>query len=212
MSQAATQDRVRKQSWAAPGGAHDWVVRAMKLALPALIGVLIAFLAFAPLSKQREISFILDKNKVDRAPERMRLEAAQYRGEDNEGRPFQLNAAAAVQPTAREPFVNIRGMAGELALTDGPARLSAGQARYNMDEETVAVIGPILFAAADGYRIASRDVAVDLNSQVMSGTDGVEGQLPLGRFSADAMRADLADRRVVLTGRARLHIEQGAIR
>ena len=42
--------------------------------------MLIAFLALAPLDKEGDVSFILDKNKVERAAERMRVEAARYTG------------------------------------------------------------------------------------------------------------------------------------
>src|SRR3546814_7719415 len=56
MSELADRERLRKQHWAAPGGSHDNVVRLLKLALPVLIGVLMAYLALAPLSKNQEIS------------------------------------------------------------------------------------------------------------------------------------------------------------
>ena len=72
MSELAERERVRKQGWAAPGGTHDVLVRFLKVALPAAIGVLLAYLALAPLSKTQEISFILDKNKVEVAKERIR--------------------------------------------------------------------------------------------------------------------------------------------
>lgn len=212
MSDAAARSRVRKQSWAAPGGAHDAVVRLLKIVLPVLVGILIAWLALAPLAKKREISFILDKNKVDVAKERMRAEAAQYRGEDDEGRPFIVRARSAIQPTSREPLVDINGMSAELLMRSGPARLAANTARYNIENEVADVIGPVRFRDAQGYELLTRDVAVDLNRRTMSGDKGVNGQMPLGRFSADQVRADLAEQRVLLTGRARLHIVQGGVR
>ena len=212
MSELADSGRVQKRSWAAPGGVHDYIVRFLKLLLPALIGVLMAYLALSPLTKSREISFILDKSKVEVAKERMRVQSAQYRGQDNLGRAFILNADSAVQVTSSDPIVDIAGMAAEIRLTDGPASLKADKARYDMDAETVHVIGPILFAAADGYRLQTRDVAVDLNSRTMASNGRVDGLMPLGSFSADRISANLPDRRVVLTGRARLHIVQGGLR
>ena len=92
MSELADSGRLQKRSWAAPGGAHDFFVRFLKLVLPALIGVLMAYLALSPLTKSREISFILDKSKVEVAKERMRVQSAQYRGQDNLGRAFILTA------------------------------------------------------------------------------------------------------------------------
>jgi lipopolysaccharide export system protein LptC len=76
----------------------------------------------------------------------------------------------------------------------------------------VQVIGPILLSAADGYRMVTHDVAVDLRGRRLASQGRVEGQMPLGRFSGGRLEADLGNRTVVLTGRPRLHIVQGAIR
>ncbi|MFC7498817.1 LPS export ABC transporter periplasmic protein LptC [Enterovirga sp. GCM10030262] len=212
MSELAERERVRKQGWAAPGGAHDRVVRLLKLALPVLIGVLMAYLALAPLSSGREISFILDKNKVALAKERMRVQTALYRGQDDRGRPFTIEARSAVQATSRDPIVDVLGMSARIGLESGPATISADKGRYNLETETVNVIGPILLTAADGYRLETSDVAVDLNSRTIVSDDRVEGRMPLGRFSANRLVADISDRTVTLSGNARLHIVQGGIR
>ena len=50
--------------------------------------MLIAVLALAPLDKKGDVSFILDKKKVENAPERMRVEAARYTGTDDKGQQF----------------------------------------------------------------------------------------------------------------------------
>ena len=212
MSEAAIRDRVRKQGWAAPGGAHDILMRFLKVALPSSIGVLLAYLAMAPLNKSHDISFILDKNKVDFAKERMRVETARYRGQDNLGRPFSIDASSAVQATSQDPIVDILGMSAEIGLESGPATLRADKGRYDIDAQKMEVIGPVLFTAADGYRLHTSDVSVDLNTQALESRGAVQGQMPLGRFSANRMEANLPQKRVVLTGRARLHINQGAIR
>jgi lipopolysaccharide export system protein LptC len=81
-----------------------------------------------------------------------------------------------------------------------------------MDTQKVDVLGPILFTASDGYRLETRDVAVDLNRQQLNSTAGVQGRIPIGTFSARKMEVDLQERRVVLTGRVRLHMVQGALR
>ncbi len=212
MSEAAVRERLKKQGWAAPGSVHDALMRFLKLALPALIGMLLAYLALAPLRKGPEISFILDNTKVDFAQERMRVQAARYRGQDDKGRPFTIDAASAVQATSRDPIVDIMTMSAGIQLDRGPATLRADRARYNMEDEKLNVIGPILLTAADGYKLQTSDVFVDLNQRRMQSRGAVQGQMPLGRFSADRMTADLPTRDVVLDGRARLHIVQGGLR
>ena len=150
MSEAALKERVRKQGWAAPGGMHDFLVRLLKIVLPTAIGVLLAYLALAPLQKGRDISFILDKNKVDVAKERMRVEAARYRGQDNKGRPFTIDASSAVQPNSTDKIVDILGMSAEIGLDSGPATLRARKGRYDMEAQKVDIIGPMQLTAADG--------------------------------------------------------------
>ena len=212
MSELAERERLFKRGWAAPGGAHDHLIRFMKIALPAAIGVVLAFLAFAPLEEKQEVSFVLDKAKVEHAEERMRVEAAQYRGQDSRGRPFVLNARSALQQSSAVPIVDVRDMTAQILLDEGPAQLRALRARYDMETDKVAVAGPIVFTAADGYRLSTRDVNVDLRARTLASRGRVEGRMPLGHFSADRLEVDLPELRAVLSGRARLHIVQGGVR
>jgi lipopolysaccharide export system protein LptC len=142
----------------------------------------------------------------------MRVQSAQYRGQDDLGRLFTIDAASAVQANSQDPIVDITGMAARILLESGPASIRAEKGRYDMEAEKVDVIGPILFTAADGYRLQTRDVGVDLNTRSLASRGRVEGRMPLGRFSADRLNADLPQKQVVLTGNARLRIEQGALR
>jgi lipopolysaccharide export system protein LptC len=212
MSEQADRERGQKRGWAAPGGSHDKLVRLLKLALPALIGVVLAFLFFAPLEDKQEVSFLLNKNEVDTAEERLKVSAAQYRGQDDAGRPFLLSAQSALQANSQTQVVEIGGLAARILLDSGPAGFSANRARYNMTNDHVDVLGPILFTAADGYRMTTRDVTVNMRARTLASRGPVEGQMPLGRFSADQLQVNLPDRKVVLQGRARLHIVQGGVR
>jgi lipopolysaccharide export system protein LptC len=206
------RDRVAKRGWAAPGGAHDWLVRLFKIGLPAGVGVLLAYLLISPLSDNKEVSFLLDKKKVDVAHERVKTQTAQYRGVDNQGRPFLVDAQKAVQATSSVPIVDIAGMSAQIQLKDGPATISADQAKYHMDQQKADVIGPVVVNGANGYRLETRDVNLDLNNHKLAGSNGVQGKMPLGRFTAGTLAADLPNRQVTLGGRAHLHIDQGGLR
>src|SRR3546814_3729029 len=105
MSEIARRQKTARQVWAAPGGSHDRVIQVLRVVLPIAIGVLAAFLVMAPLYMRGDVSFILDKNKVDVARQRMKLQSAVYRGEDSKGRPFVLAAGSAVQRSSAEPIV-----------------------------------------------------------------------------------------------------------
>ena len=212
MSEAATRERAFKQHWAVPGSRHDRLIKLAKIGLPSAVGVLVAFLALAPLDREGDVSFILDKNKVDNAPERMRVEEARYTGEDNKGQPFQIVAQRALQQTSDVPVVDIWGMMARLGLSQGPLSIAANKARYDLDQQKVMVQGPVRVSGPDGYQLATRDVLVDLKSRNLSSNGGVSGRMELGEFQAGRLRADLGERTVVLDGGARLKIVQGAVR
>ena len=212
MSEAADRSRDLRQRWAVPGSSHDRAIRLLRIALPMGIGALFAFMTIAPLTIVGEMSFLLDKNRVEVAKERLRVTEALYRGEDSRGRSFALRAGSAVQATSSEPVVRLSDLSASLSMADGPALLRADRARYNMDEEKVAVDGPVTYQSADGYRLVTRDVNIDLTTRRLASQGPVEGRMPLGTFSAARLSADLPDRVVRLEGRARLHIVQGAAR
>ena len=210
MSEAASRERASRQTWAVPGSRHDRLIRVAKVALPSGVGILLAFMALAPLDKRGDISFILDKNKVENAPERMRLESARYIGEDGRGQKFSITAQQAVQRTSSVPIVDLRGMLARLGLAQGPVTIAANQGRYNIDQQNVAVDGAVRVVGPEGYRLETRDVNVDLKKQQVVSTGPVRGEMKLGQFTAGRLRADLNERKVVLDGGARLKIVQGA--
>jgi lipopolysaccharide export system protein LptC len=202
----------RRFGWARPGSAHDRSVRWAMVILPSGIGALAAVLIVAPLLTRSEISFVLAKDKVEQAPERMRVAEARYRGEDDKGRPFSIAAGSAVQQSSAVPVVAMTNLAGQMTLDDGIAQLKAPTARYDLDREHVDVNGPLSFASADGYRLETSNVGVDMKSRSMVSSSPVTGQTRLGTFTAQRMRANLDARTVTLDGQARLHIVQGGMK
>ena len=211
-TQEAKERRGERRLWAEPGGSHDRLVAVLARVLPMGVGVLAALMVITPLSPRGEISFLLDRNKVAVIEDRLRVDNALYRGADNQGRPFSLTAGEAVQRSSAEGIVRMNDLVARLLLEEGPARLSAQAGLYDIDEDTVAVTGPMRMIAADGYRMMARDVSVDLETKQLVGAGGVEGAIPAGTFSADRLTADLSARTVTLTGNARLRMEPGKLR
>jgi lipopolysaccharide export system protein LptC len=212
MAETAAKQRVSKQRWAEPGSTHDWLVRWTKVILPSAVGVLIAVLTLAPLDRKGDVSFILDKKKVENAPERMRVELARYSGTDDKGQQFVMTANRAIQRSSDVPVVDINGMFARLALQQGPVLIGANQGLYNLDSHQVAIDGPVKVAGPNGYRLNTRDVTVDLKQRQLQSAGPVAGEMRLGQFQAGQLHANLDDKTVVLDHGARLKIVQGAVR
>jgi lipopolysaccharide export system protein LptC len=209
MTAKADRIRNRRRAFAAPGSSLDRTVRWLAIGLPALVGVVVALMVVTPLGPRGEVSFLLNRNKVATAPNRLFVNNAVYRGEDQKGRPFSLTAGEAVQHTASEPVVQLRDLVGSILLDDGPARITAPAGRYNYNTEQVTVPGDVSFVAADGYRMNTSGVSIDLDKKEMVGSGGVAGAVPAGTFSADSIQADLDKRTVSLQGHARLRMVPG---
>ncbi len=165
------------------------------------IGALLAVLEFDTLANATgDISFVLAKDSVDMAKERMRVIAATYRGQDSEGRPFVLTAGSAIQASSREPVVDIKDIAARIEMAEGPASVVAKQALYDMEKEVISVSGPVTFQTADGYRLDMNNVSIGLKTRQVTGNGGFAGQLPQGSVSGGGVQANLATRQVAIGG------------
>lgn len=212
MTVEADQIRDRRRAFAAPGGFHDRLIGFLAKVLPAAIGVVAAVMILSPLSPRGEISFLLDRNRVAITNERIRVDAAEYRGKDNSDRNFVVTAGSAAQISSRSPVVDMKDLIARITLSDGPAQIRAPEGSYNYRAEQLSINGPVNFEAADGYRMLTRNVEIDLNTRRVVGSGGVEGTVPTGTFRANSIVADLNERTVKLEGNARLRMTPGKLR
>src|SRR5258706_580475 len=76
-------------------------------------------------------------------------------------------------------------------------------------DKLVRILAVAVSAAADGYRMTTENVDVDVRAKSMVSRGRVEGRVPAGTFSADRIVANLDERRVLLDGHARLRMAPG---
>ena len=206
------QTRVEKARWAQPGSGHDRFVRLLKFGLPAVVICLVLLLAIAPFGQKSEVSFLLDKNKADKAQERMLVEQARYSGTDDKGQPFEIAANQAVQQSSAVRVVDINGMNARVGLDQGPVSISAATGRYDLDAQKVAVPGGVKVRDANGYHLDTSGVNIDMKAKQLDSSGPVNGTMRLGQFSGGHLSADLGNRTVTISGGARLKIVQGAVK
>src|SRR3569623_2538396 len=96
---------------------------------------------------------------VEGAKDRLKVQAASYRGQDNKGQPCVLTAQSAVQKSAAEPIVDMRQLMAEMRLPNGLAKLQAPRGRINPLTQQVDVAGPLTFDGPNGYRLKSSAAA-----------------------------------------------------
>ncbi|KAB7645446.1 LPS export ABC transporter periplasmic protein LptC [Polymorphobacter fuscus] len=195
-----------RQRAARPGGAHDTRVRLLKWLLPVLAFAVLAAIVIVPMTKVSEFSFLLAKDKVGVAAERLRIDNAVYRGETEKGEAFTISAQGAVQRSSAVAIVELTGLKAKLAMADGPATVTAPAGRYFIENDRLQVTGPVRLDSTAGYTLDSDTVDIDLNTRRVSTETPVTGTLPIGNFSAARMSGDIQGRTLVMDGGAHLRI------
>ncbi len=195
-----------RQRAALPGSTYDLAVSVLRWLLPALAVVVLMTIVILPLTKVQEFSFLLAKDKVAMAKERLKLDNAVYRGRTSKDEPFTIRAQGAIQRTSAVPIVELQRMTAELTAKDGPATVVAPSGRYNLETDMLTIAGPVAMQSANGYSLDSQTVDVDLGERTVATDHPVTGTLPMGDFRANRLRADIQGRVVDLDGGVHLHI------
>lgn len=188
------------------GGRYDRFVKVMRVALPGASVALLLAIVVWPLVSGHEMSFVLSKDRVEVSPERLRMESPRYRGTDSRGRPFEISAARAVQKTSATPVVELDDVAASLTMENDIVQVNAEHGAYDLDKEQLKVNGPLVLTTRRGYRFTTSNATVDLPGKIAYGSDGVEGNGPLGTFTAQRFRADIEKETVVFEGRTHMRI------
>jgi lipopolysaccharide export system protein LptC len=201
-----TSALTRRQIAALPGSRHDRFIGVLKIALPAAALVVLATIIIWPLFKVQEFSFLLAKENVAMAQERLRLDNAVYRGETAKGEAFVISAGGAVQHSSAVQIVELTKLRAKLAMADGPATVIAPSGRYFLATDKLQVTGPVTLDSAAGYSLDSSTVDIDLNTRAVTTNAPVTGVLPIGTFRAGRLSADIQGRKMVLEGGVHLRI------
>ena len=199
-----------RQKAARPGSRHDAIMALLKWLLPALALAVLATIVIWPLTKVSEFSFLLAKDKVAMAAERLRIDNAVYRGETEKGEAFVISARGAVQRSSAVAIVELTALQATLAMVEGPAKVMAPSGRYFIETDRLQVAGPVRLDSAAGYTLDSATIDIDLNTREVTSAQPLTGTLPIGRFRAGNFKGDIQGRKLVLDGGTHLRIRQGA--
>lgn len=202
---AATGPTAR-QTAARPGSRHDAIMGVLKWLLPALALAVLATIVIWPLTKVNEFSFLLAKDNVGMAAERLRIDNAVYRGETNKGEAFVISAQGALQRSSAVAIVELNGLKATLAMLEGPAKVTAPSGRYFIETDRLQVAGPVRLDSAAGYTLDSATINIDLNTRAVTSAEPVTGTLPIGDFRAGRFAGDIQGRKLVLDGGTHLRI------
>jgi lipopolysaccharide export system protein LptC len=175
------------------------MIRALRVILPAVIGLLLALLVFSPFTNNSELSFLLDKDEVNVASERLRVTDATYSGEDNKGREFSLKGGSAIQKSSLEPLIRMKDLSARINLEEGPASVVAADGLYDLTAQSVSVTGPMTVKSADGYSVVANNVALGLKDQIVRSTGQLNVSSSVKGYNASANNATFSLQEQIMT-------------
>ncbi len=181
------------------------VVSVLKRTLPAAALAVLALIVLWP-----ELSGIDDRVRLAyRKPDSSmtdstRLVAPRYAGRDNRGRPYELTAETAEQPSGSQT-VNLAKPVGDITLEDGTwVALKAATGWYQRDQAQLDLQGEVTLFHDAGYEIRTARARIDLAAGRAEGDDPVAAQGPPGTLDGTGFRLEEKGAVVIFTGPARM--------
>jgi lipopolysaccharide export system protein LptC len=184
------------------------LVRAAKTLLPVFALVLLSAIAFWPeidgTGDGGRVSF---RRTLEPRPEALRVVNPNYRGIDEQGRPYTITAAIAQQVGAEE-IMDLTDPRGDITLSDGAwVFIRADTGRYDKAAQRLQLNGNVTIYHDDGTMLATPSALILLDQGAAEGDAPVAAQGSFGTLTSDGFR--LIDRGavVIFTGRAHAVLE-----
>lgn len=161
-------------------------VRVMKRALPlAALALGLAVLGYA-LQPRETGRVTMTFERLGTIENDLAMVNPRLTGTNDEGLPFVVTAASAVQEGKGAQRVRLEDVNAELTLADGGMlRVRASKGVVDTASRQLEVSGGITFASADGLTAETQSAFADLNTGIVSGTSRITATSKFGRITAD---------------------------
>lgn len=167
-------------------------VSLLKIGLPIFaLGVFAALFVFNGARYDSRISF--DGVDLASLEEGLRLTNPRFTGATKRGEPFTVIAAWALPDGPNPETIELSEVSGEISLADGrTVTVSAAGGVIRPKVNHVALSGDVRLITSDGYTMQAEEAALDAEAEVVTASGGVMAEGPLGRITAETMRATRA--------------------
>lgn len=169
-----------------------FVIGLLKIALPlAALGVFASLFLFSSARFGGGISF--DGVDVSALEEGLRITNPRFTGATDKGEPFVVTADWALPDGPRPERVELSAVVGEITLADGRrVTLSAAAGVLEPKAKVLTITEGAVLASSDGYEVTADSARLDVAAEALTASGMVVATGPLGRITADEMRAHRA--------------------
>jgi lipopolysaccharide export system protein LptC len=204
LSYRSLQFRISPRETLATIRRYSIFVAFMKGALPvAALGLGIAVLVYAMQPR--------DTNRMALTFERMgaiendlAMVMPRLTGVDDDGFPFVVTAATAVQESRGSDVVRLEDVNAEITLKEGNIRVEAAKGLVDTRQHLLDVSGGIRLTSDAGYDARTPAAKADLKAGTVRGENGIEATGSFGRITADRFTMNRTTRQLRFTGNVRM--------
>lgn len=186
-------------------------IRVIKVSLTVLAAALIALLVLWPQLPTGTDRLRIAFADLDVTGDDLSMINARYVGTDGNSRPFSITADAARQPMPGHGTLKLESPQADIHLQDGSwVMVTADEADYNVDDRMLNVTGAVRLFHDSGYEFLSSKANIDLEQNIVSGSNRITGHGPFGELEGEGFRFSKDGKTLVLTGKSRVKIYPGA--
>jgi len=176
----------------------------MKGALPvAALGLGIAVFAYA-LQPRDTNRMALTFERMGKVENDLAMVMPRLTGVDDEGFPFVVTAASAVQEERGSDKVRLEDVDAEITLKEGGIHVEAARGLVDTRTHQLEVSGGIRVTSDDGYDARTPAAKADLKAGTVRGDNGIEATGAFGRITADRFTMNRTTQQLRFTGNVRM--------
>jgi len=182
----------------------------LKKSVPVLTVIVLIILILIPLLSQKENSFTLAVDRLEKRDENAKLTNPNYVGRDQYNNPVIIGAETAYRKSNDEKDYFLRDLLAAMTLKSGhKLDLSAQEGVFDASAQEMRLTDKIVITTEHGYLLNSGQALFLINDKIATGESGIVGEAPYGNFSADGFFADMDNEIIRLEGNVKMHFDQG---
>lgn len=204
LSYRSLQFRISPRETLATIRRYSIFVSFMKGALPvAALGLGIAVLVYA-LQPRDSNRMALTFERMGAIENDLAMVMPRLTGVDDDGFPFVVTAATAVQESRGSDLVRLEDVNAEITLREGNIHVEAAKGLVDTRQHLLDVSGGIRLTSDAGYDARTPAAKADLKAGTVRGENGIEATGSFGRITADRFTMNRTTRQLRFTGNVRM--------
>jgi|RhiMethySRZTD1v2_1073278.scaffolds.fasta_scaffold229657_2 lipopolysaccharide export system protein LptC len=200
----ALQFRISPRATLATVRRYSMFVAFMKGALPmAALGLGIAVLVYA-MQPRDSNQMALTFERMGSIENDLAMVMPRLTGTGDDGFPFVVTAATAVQESRGSDLVRLDDVNAEITLKEGNIHVEAAKGLVDTRQHLLDVSGGIRLTSDAGYNARTPAAKADLKAGTVRGENGIEATGSFGRITADRFTMNRETQQLRFTGNVRM--------